>query len=349
MTAAATPLIEERFTLEEWRRILLDPTDRDAYQRTRLGAVVARYLAWKRLGASTRTLVIYEGYLARLCIRFADQGIDPGPAKVTPQMLVDALADYQPGSWKIVRTTYCDFFAWCEEEGLVNRSPGRRLPKPKPPALKVYDVFNATEQTQLLMAADQFPLPWIQRARALAFMELGVRSSEARGIRLGDFDLDPTSRVVVVRGKGDKERIVPLSDPLWRAMVTFSNRPIPRVREDGGHVDRTPFLDDYLFFPWGVSKARQVTWTNPAKQLADRAMREWWLRIVRASGVRYRSLHMNRHTTGTELATAEVDVLAIGDWLGHASPDTTKIYVHNSRARLQRAAERRDAYRKSQG
>jgi site-specific recombinase XerD len=58
---------------------------------------------------------------------------------------------------------------------------------------------------------------------------------------------------------------------------------------------------------------------------------------------------MNRHTLGTNLSDAGEGIETIGEWLGHASADTTKVYVHNSRSRLRRGRGALDDWRKAQG
>jgi integrase/recombinase XerC len=267
-------------------------------------------------------------------------------------MLLHASGQHPQGSYKLVRTAYRDFFQWAEDEELVERSPAKRMPKSRPQQTKVYDIFTPVEQAQLVRAADRMPLPWVQRLRVLAFVDLGIRSEEARLMQPRDVDL--ASRTVVVRGKGDKERVVPFSEDFFRAFVGFRNRPIPNVRMADAHGKfreaRAPLDDDYLFFPLGFVKASGVvTWTDPFRPLASRAMRSWWSKLIETSGVTYRSLHMNRHTLGTNLSDAGEGIETIGEWLGHASADTTKVYVHNSRSRLRRGRGALDDWRKAQG
>jgi hypothetical protein len=194
-------------------------------------------------------------------------------------MLLHASGQHPQGSYKLVRTAYRDFFQWAEDEELVERSPAKRMPKSRPQQTKVYDIFTPVEQAQLVRAADRMPLPWVQRLRVLAFVDLGIRSEEARLMQPRDVDL--ASRTVVVRGKGDKERVVPFSEDFFRAFVGFRNRPIPNVRMADAHgrfrEARAPLDDDYLFFPLGFVKAsgcRDVDGSVPA--VGDRAMRSWW-------------------------------------------------------------------------
>lgn len=324
--------------------------DRSYQAETRLGGTVENYLAWKRLSAAPRTLVIYEGYLARLCIDLAH--IDPAVDEVTSEMLLHALSIYPRGSLRLVRTAYSDFFKWACRWGHRDRNPVDLLPSIPEPPMKVYDVFTAVEQAQLVKAADQMPLPWVQRLRVLCLVDLGIRKDEARGLQPTAFDT--VAKVVVVAGKGGKERVVPFGDELFRALVGYRNRPIPNVRmeDERGRYreDRAPLDSDFLFFPYGVNRGSgTVTWADPHRPMSARGMHSWWHDyIVPASGIRYRSMHMARHTLGTDLSTAGEDLATVQDWLGHASPETTKLYVHNSRARLSRGRARLDEYRKAQ-
>jgi integrase/recombinase XerC len=57
---------------------------------------------------------------------------------------------------------------------------------------------------------------------------------------------------------------------------------------------------------------------------------------------------MNRHTVGTNLSDAGAGLETVQDWLGHADPKTTKVYIHNSRERLQRGRGLLDGYRQGQ-
>lgn len=324
--------------------------DRSYQRETRLGGAVAKYLAWKKLSASARTLVIYEGYLARLCIAVAH--LDPDVDEVTAEMLLGALSEYDRGSLKLVRTSYSDFFKWARLWGHCTGNPVEKLPPIPDPPMKVYDVFTSAEQAKMIKAAESLPLPWLQRLRALCFIDLGIRKDEARGLRPIDFDT--ASKVVVVKGKGEKERVVPIGDDTWRAFIAYRNRPIPNVRmhdERGKYrEDRPPLDTDYLFFPYGFNKGSgAVTWADPFRQMSERGLHSWWADyIIPTAGVRYRSMHMARHTVGTELATGGADSFSIRDWLGHADVSTTQVYVHNSKTRLKNARARLDEYRKAQ-
>lgn len=345
MSATIAPSL----TLPELARMMQAAIkDRSYQQQTRLGSAVRDYLAWKRLRASARTLDIYEGYLARLATHRDIAAEDPDVHEVTSQMLLEALSEYPRGSYRLVKTSYSDFFAWACRWGRCEKNPVDLLPPMPEPPMKVYKIFSKAEQTLIKTAAERLPLPWIQRARVLVLLDLGVRSGEARAMRLQDFDM--AERVVVVSGKGSKERVVPLSNELWKAMMQVRSRPIPAALEQGNRrVERLPAGGDYLFFPYDLNGGRVVR-ASPEKPMSDRTIRTWWAgKVIPEAGVEYRSLHMARHTVGTDLASAEADSFTIRDWLGHADVSTTQVYVHNSRSRLLRGLGKLDEYRKVQG
>jgi integrase len=350
-----TALAEHRMTFEEWSRIVSDPTNTAYRQLTRLGGDVAKYLAWKKREAAPSTLAKYELYLGTLCWHLAAHHGDPGTHDVTAAMLLEAADLHPPDSYKVVRSAYRNFFEWAEDWCDLTRSPARKLPRARPKRQQIYDIFTPTEQAQLAKAADLMPAPWIQRLRIEVFVDLGVRSSEGRLIQFRDVDL--TNRVVLVQeegAKGDKPRAVPFGDGFYKAFMAFRNRPVPNVRMSDGtdqwREARPPIDTDYIFFPYGFHKASgAVTWADPFRPMADRTIRSWWDKVTGIAGVRYRSLHMNRHTFGTNLSDAGAGIETIGEFLGHADPKTSMIYVHNSRTRLQRGRGALDDWRKAQG
>lgn len=338
-------LAPDRLTLADAARMLRDAVlDHTWENETLIGPIVVAYLNWKRLGrAAPRTIDQYERDLAKLCVELSTLGVaDVGIAEL---MLV--LQKFPPGSWKRVRSAWSGFFHWTIRFGYRTTNPMDMLPDLRPEPQKVYDLFSPTEKALLLKAQDESLLPERDRAGSLIFQELGVRKNEARLLRVDSFDL--VARTVVIHGKGRKERVVPFSDDLWRALMDFLHTPISKVRTSDRHGsfldDREPRSADYLFFPSGATgehgnRAYQLLWADPTQPMSATAMHGWWKRCILRADVRYRSLHMNRHTVGTELVDADIDAFSVRDWLGHADTRTTEVYVHNSRRRLQKAAKR---------
>jgi site-specific recombinase XerD len=141
-------------------------------------------------------------------------------------------------------------------------------------------------------------------------MVLGrLRSAEVRSLRLADVDMG--LRRVRVVGKGGKERVVPIDDVFFTECAAY-------LRSERPRGCRTPECFVVLRGP-----------------TQGRAMSEAGLRKVfrthraRSGAVRVRP-HGLRHTYGTELAAAGIDLLVLRELMGHASPETTARYVHLS-------------------
>ncbi|WP_395696464.1 tyrosine-type recombinase/integrase [Nocardioides sp.] len=145
------------------------------------------------------------------------------------------------------------------------------------------------------------------RAMVLAMLLGGLRSAEVRGLRFPD--VDQGRRRVRVVGKGGKERVVPIDAAFFAE------------------------LSGYLRFerPPGVATPECfVVLRGPTTgaPVTEAGLRSLFRRHREASGsVRVRP-HRLRHTYGTELAAAGIDLLALRELMGHASPETTSRYVH---------------------
>jgi integrase/recombinase XerC len=151
------------------------------------------------------------------------------------------------------------------------------------------------------------------RAMALAMLLGGLRAGEVRNLRLVDVDLG-TRRVKVV-GKGDRQRVVPVDRAFFTELATYlrTERPAGCRTAECFVVLRGPTAGG----PLTEAGLRRVFRTHRA----------------RAGTPRVRP-HRLRHTYGTELAAAGIDLLVLRDLMGHASPETTAGYVHLSAATL---------------
>ena len=164
----------------------------------------------------------------------------------------------------------------------------------------------------------------VQRAvqlRDAAVLELlyssGLRVSELVALDLGGIDM--AQGTVRVRGKGDKERIVPVGVPALEALRVWEEqgRPVLADRGKGGSPQRALFL--------GVRGGR----------LGDRAVRTLVDRYAARAGIaRHISPHTLRHSAATHLVEGGADLRSVQDFLGHSSLATTQIYTHVSAERL---------------
>jgi len=156
--------------------------------------------------------------------------------------------------------------------------------------------------------------------RNLAILELfystGMRLSELRGINRMDIDL--LSQQVKVRGKGRKERIVPLGDHAQLALRNYESKRDELLRAIGSTGDRTAFFLS--------SRGKRIS-----VRAIQNAVKGFLDKIDESSGL---STHSLRHTFATHLLDAGADLRAVQELLGHASISTTQIYTHTSVERL---------------
>jgi integrase/recombinase XerD len=187
---------------------------------------------------------------------------------------------------------------------------GRKLPEP----LSRADV-------ERLLAAPDVRRPAGRRDRAM--LELlyatGLRVSELVSLELNDVDLE--SRVLVARGKGSKERLVPVGAPAAEAVKLY----LAGARDA---ILRGRRSKDLFVTPRG----RRLTRQGMAKLVA---------RYARGAGLRRRvSPHKLRHSFATHLLEGGADLRAVQAMLGHADVTTTQIYTHVDRSHAARLHQR---------
>jgi integrase/recombinase XerC len=194
------------------------------------------------------------------------------------------------------------------ERGLLgHHSPGRtraggrlvRQPRLLPESLPASDIdaFIVTLGTHR------------DRAMVLAMLLGGLRSAEVRGLLLADVDMG--RRRLRVIGKGGKERHVPVDAAFFTELAAYLR------------WERPPGLAT----PQCFVVLRGPTTGAP---VSEAGLRSLFRRHRELSGAIRVRPHRLRHTYGTELASAGIDLLALRALMGHVSPETTARYVHLS-------------------
>ncbi|MDF2993047.1 MAG: integrase [Microbacterium sp.] len=217
------------------------------------------------------------------------------------------------------------FLSWAHEEGLIDTDPSPRLVAPKR-GRSLPVVATTTALEDVLVAAEARAASGdAVELRDHALLEIlygsGARVSEVCGLDVDDVDRD--NRTLRVRGKGDKERVVPFGGPADRALDAYlvRGRPVLHARGDGTDA-RAVFL--------GAKGAR----------LGPRAVHALVTRVVApVVGSEVLGPHALRHSAATHLLDGGADLRTVQEILGHASLGTTQIYTHVSGERL------REAYR----
>jgi integrase/recombinase XerC len=162
--------------------------------------------------------------------------------------------------------------------------------------------------------------------RNLAILELfystGMRLSELQGINR--LDLDLVSQQVKVRGKGRKERIIPVGDHATLALRNYEAKRDELSRQRRGGVDRQAVFLSRSGKRIGISSVQTVV-TRFLRAIDEDA---------------HLSVHSLRHTFATHLLDAGADLRAVQELLGHASVATTQIYTHTSVERLKQVYQK---------
>ncbi|WP_344423160.1 site-specific tyrosine recombinase XerD [Pseudonocardia ailaonensis] len=282
-----------------------------------VGATVDAFLAHLAVerGSSPNTLRSYGTDLDRYVAHLQDRGIDDLGA-VRESDVGDFVVALRSGEAPLAASSAARALAavrglhrFATRDGLVPVDVARSvappaLPKRLPKSLSVDDV-------EQLLAGCVGDGPTALRDRALLELlySTGARISEAIGLDLDD--LDPGSRTVLLRGKGGKQRIVPVGRPALAAVDAYLVRARPGFATKGRG---TPAL---LLNARGARLSRQSAW-HVLRAAADAAGLD-------PSVV---SPHTLRHCFATHLLAGGADVRVVQELLGHASVTTTQIYTH---------------------
>jgi integrase/recombinase XerC len=212
------------------------------------------------------------------------------------------------------------FYAWLHRNDVVDTNPARAVGSPKLERHLPGFLDRAQMATLFEAATTRAMEGKYADVRNLAILELfysaGLRLAELRGINRPDLDL--LANLVKVRGKGRKERIVPVGQHAQRALRTYERVRDELCRTIGLQADRT-----------AVFLSRQGKRMSP--KAIQNAVTGWLARVDEGAGL---STHSLRHSFATHLLDAGADLRAVQELLGHASISTTQIYTHTSVERL---------------
>jgi len=225
------------------------------------------------------------------------------PSEITREMIVQFGVSLRGAAPLTLRRKYAcisSFFGFLQDMGYAHANPARRLPLPK--VTQPVPVFLTEETAQrLIAAADK---SW-SRAMVILLLSTGIRRSEAVGITLDDLDLE--KRQLLIRGKGDKERVVPLTDQAVEAIESYLPH---RTKTESRHL----FVSAWKGHP-----------------IHGRCINRMLAIVIRKAGLAGQGItpHKLRHTFATHLIRSGVDVRTVQELLGHADIQTTARYLHS--------------------
>lgn len=218
------------------------------------------------------------------------------PEDVTTEQIVQAFArqQWKPETRKAYRNTISSFFRWLHKSGRRSDDPSLDVPRVKKPHAHPRPCPDRYIAAAMKMATTS------ERLMIRLGAECGLRRGEIARVHSDDVVADSAGRSLIVRGKGDKQRIVPLPDDL--AGIIMDARGYLFPGRFGGHVEES-YIGDHI-----------------SRLLPDGY-----------------AAHTLRHRFATTAYAATHDLFVVAELLGHESVETTEHYVAMPDGRLREA------------
>lgn len=200
------------------------------------------------------------------------------------------------------------FYKYLQRQQVLEENPLLYIPLPKTP--KKLPLFVRESEMEALLDSFDYDkdYPSIRNKLIIElFYGTGIRLSELVNLKVKDVDLQ--SKVVKVLGKGNKERIIPLTNESIRLLKEYNI-----IREKSF-----------------TTKSEWLFLTNKGAKIYDKLVyRVVNTSLSRVTTLKKRSPHILRHTYATVLLNRGADLNAIKELLGHSNLNATQIYTHNS-------------------
>ena len=267
-------------------------------------------------GLAANSIAAYNQDLTKYIGILKEKGIED-PGKITRKDITDFLFSLRgsltPTSVARVLSTVKSFHKFLVREKLVSANPSDLIDGPK--LEKKIPSFLTSEEISRVLK-----IPNLKRAQGIrdrAILELmyatGLRVSEASNLRFSDVNADVG--FVKCKGKGSKERIVPLGKIAHQFLSKYYEESRPKLLGKKTNA--------YLFLAQGGRHlSRQSIW----KMIKS---------VVHGAGIKKRvSPHTLRHSFATHLLEHGADLRSVQEMLGHSSITTTQIYTHINQTRL---------------
>jgi integrase/recombinase XerC len=221
------------------------------------------------------------------------------------------------------------FFKYLLREGRIKPDPACIIQTPR--LEKYIPVFLSLDEIDAMMKILEDEKSFVSRDRAVIelFYSSGMRLNELTQLNIEDFDF--REGLVKVRGKGKKERIVPVGAQALNAVNVYLKEAGEKSKNDGSVLKAGPLF---------VNGRRERISSRTIARIVDK--------VVKMSGIKRKiSPHALRHTFATHLMDAGADLRSIQELLGHKSLSTTQKYTSVSIGKLMEVYDK--AHPKAQG
>ena len=273
-----------------------------------LASCISAYLKARKLdGYSDKTLYSYKLYLKRLASGLGDGTPVDAIRLEHLRAHLTSLTHLQTSSLANKVRSLKAFFKWLYEEEILERNPALKLREPRLPA-RIPKALSVEEVELLRDACESL----LEHALTEFFFATGCRVSEIH--QLDRIDLDWVRRSAVVLGKGSKEREVYFGAKaaLWLKRYLDSRS------------------DSCLALFVTKRRRRQKDGALQHQRLSTSQMQRIFKKVAERCGLEEVTPHVLRHTLATLLLNQGAPIAAVQSILGHASPNTTQLYVNLS-------------------
>lgn len=280
--------------------------------------IIKKYNQYLKLekGLSLNTLEAYNADITKLLVFLEGENIEL--LNTTPEDLEQFIAGLHDigitaRSQARIMSGVKSLFGFLMLEKIIEKDPSELIDNPKI-GFKIPEVLSIQEIDSIIAAVDLSKKEG-QRNRALleTLYSCGLRVSELITLKLSDLYLD--DEFIRVEGKGQKQRLVPISKKAIKEIQFYmADRHLVTVKK--GH-------EDFLFLSRRGTHLSRIMIFHIIKELADEV---GIIKII--------SPHTFRHSFATHLLEGGANLRAIQMMLGHESITTTEIYTHIDRSRL---------------
>lgn len=278
------------------------------------------YLAVER-AFSSRTISAYQHDLGKF-IEFLESMGKTDVLSVTKEDVRAFLSECTQTNGAVTRarklSAIKSLFKYFGREGIISANPVSDILSPKLPQ-KEPTYLTEAEYHKLIETVKYEAKPFYY-ARDVAIIVLllgtGIRLSELVGLTLNRVNLEPNGGTVKVRGKGNKERIIPLTSDVIKALEQYLK-------------SRPKVLSGNLFI------------SRLGEELHARSVYGLVKKYLKATGIDkpQMAVHSLRHTFGTSLLNNGVNIVVIQELLGHTKLETTRRYLHINNVDLRNAVD----------
>ena len=272
----------------------------------------------------------FDGFLSERCLKLV------ADASNIDALIIRSYLAFLSGKNKRIsqaRKLSClkSFFKFLVREGVIINNPAQAVRSPKlekhlPRHLTVDEMFSLL---------DSMPdKTWLQlRDRAIleVIYSTGIRVSELVGLNRNE--IHPESAAIKVKGKGRKERIVPIGFKALECLVNY-------IRKSDGFCGRHYTVSSTVEVPLFLNVRGGRLTARSVARIVDK-------HVVRCGLLQKISPHAIRHSFATHMLNAGADLRAIQEFLGHANLSTTQRYTHLNIDRLMEVYDKSHPRRKT--